>query len=343
MWWQIKENGAIDLRHVKKVSEEISKVLKDKDKYHLIAVRSTILPGTTENEIIPIVENYSGKKTPQDIGIVFNPEFLREGSSVHDFFNPSRTVIGGIDQKSIKIAEEIYSGIDTPVVKTNLKVAEMIKYVDNVFHGIKVSFANEIGQVCKNLGIDSYEVMNLFCMDKKLNLSPYYLKPGFAFGGSCLPKDIMALSEQIDELGISAPLIKSILDSNEQHINQIAKTIINFNKSPTGIFGIAFKGGTDDLRNSAALRLANILLDNGEEVFLYDPVIKKEAMQNNSGFTKCFLGSEDELVEKSKIIVLNNKNCNNLIKNVSKDKLVIDLGRYVNRKEIKARYYGVCW
>jgi len=208
------DNGSLDLSYVKKVSAEIATGLREKDNYHVVLVRSTVLPGSVEGEIIPILEKTSGKRAGVDFGVCMNPEFMREGSSVYDFYHPPVIVIGELDKRSGDTVQSIYANIDAPVIRTSIKVAEMIKYVNNAFHALKVCFTNEIGNICKKLGIDSHQVMEIFCMDTKLNLSPCYLRPGFAFGGSCLPKDLRALLYRGQREDLRLPLLSSILDSN---------------------------------------------------------------------------------------------------------------------------------
>ncbi|MEK9149687.1 MAG: nucleotide sugar dehydrogenase, partial [Candidatus Desantisbacteria bacterium] len=208
------ENGSLDLTFVKKVSEDIGLALKKKSSYHVIVMRSTMLPGSMEEVVVPILEQGSGKKAGSDFGVCINPEFLREGTSVFDYYHPPKILIGEIDKKAGDMVEEIYKNIDGPVVRTSIKVAEVIKYANNIFHALKVSFANEIGNICKKKGIDSHEVMKIFCMDTKLNLSPYYLKPGFAYGGSCLPKDLRALLYEAKNNDIEVPVLSAIEKSN---------------------------------------------------------------------------------------------------------------------------------
>ena len=218
------QNGSLHLRHVEQVCREIGSVLKRKEKRHIVVVRSTMLPGTIENTVVPALEETSGKKAVKDFGICINPEFLREGSSLKDFHAPPFTLIGADDEETTAAVSSLYVNINAPVFVTSLKTAEMVKYVCNCFHALKVSFANEIGNICKALQIDSHEVMDVFCQDTKLNLSPYYLKPGFAFGGSCLPKDLRAINYKAKELDVEVPVLSAILPSNRLQIERAVET-----------------------------------------------------------------------------------------------------------------------
>ncbi|MCK4817040.1 UDP-glucose/GDP-mannose dehydrogenase family protein, partial [bacterium] len=246
-------DGSLNLDYVKNVCKDIGSALKYKNEFHVVVIRSTILPGSTGNILIPILEKASEKKSSVDFGVCVNPEFMREGQAIYDFFNPERIVIGESDERSGDYVAEIYDDIHAAIIRTDIKTAEMVKYVDNTFHAIKVTFANEIGSVCKRLGIDAHEIMDIFCKDRKLNLSSYYLKPGFAFGGSCLPKDLSALLSKAGELKLSCPLLESIIPSNQEHIDRVVELIISQNKRRIGIFGLSFKSGTSDTRESPVI------------------------------------------------------------------------------------------
>src|SRR6185503_12564000 len=219
-------NGSLDLRYVTRVCEEIGAALKDKTERHIVVIRSTMLPGTIEGVVVPTLEQHSGKKVGKDFGVCINPEFLREGTSLKDFYAPPFTLIGADDEESATLLRNLYSQIDAQVFATSVKTAEMVKYVCNCFHALKVSFANEIGVICKGLGIDSHEVMDLFCKDTKLNISPYYLKPGFAFGGSCLPKDLRAMNYKAKELDVEVPVLSSILPSNRLQVERAVEMVL---------------------------------------------------------------------------------------------------------------------
>src|SRR5712692_10714060 len=223
-------NGNLDLSYMKRVCEEIGTALHHKDSPHLVVLRSTMLPGSTDDLLIPILESHSGKRLGQGVDVCYNPEFLREGSSVYDFYNPPKIVVGEWRPGSGEAALQLYAGIEAPVIRTSIRVAELVKYCDNAFHSLKVSFANEIGNLCKRIGVDSHEVMGIFCQDRKLNLSPAYLKPGFAFGGSCLPKDLRALAYQAKRCDVEAPLLRAILSSNEHQIRLGIDRIVSFQK-----------------------------------------------------------------------------------------------------------------
>jgi GDP-mannose 6-dehydrogenase len=229
-----RPNGSLDLKYIKRVSEHIGEALKVKNEYYIVVIRSTVIPGTVEEIVIPILEKFSGKKAGKDFGICMMPEFLREGTSVHDFYNPPKTVIGEYDERSGELLSEIFKEINAPLIRTDIKIAEMVKYADNCFHALKVAFANEIGNICKEFEFDSHKVMEIFCMDTKLNLSPYYLKPGFAFGGSCLPKDLRALTYEAKMRDVEAPLLNSILESNRKQILKVVKKLSTYKKFSWG-------------------------------------------------------------------------------------------------------------
>jgi len=349
------DNGSLDLKYVKRVSRQIGTGLREKNTYHVVVVRSTVLPGTIEDEIIPILEKTSLKKAGVDFGVCMNPEFMREGSSVYDFYHPPMIVIGEIDKRSGDALEEIYADIDARVIRTSIKVAEMIKYASNAFHGLKVCFANEIGNICKKLGIDSHTVMEIFCMDTKLNLSPYYLKPGFAFGGSCLPKDLRALLYKGQREDLRLPLLGSILDSNENQIKMAINLITRAHKKKIGILGFSFKSGTDDLRESPVVELIETLLGKGYKISIYDKNVSiakifganKEYIEKEiPHISSLMCSSIKKVLSDSEVLVIGN-NCKEFRKIprlMRKDQIVIDLCRVLNGKdETKSKYEGICW
>ena len=241
--------------------------------FHTVVMRCSIPPGTTMGVMVPEIEQASGMRVGRDFGVVFNPEFLREGVAVADFRAPPKTVIGASDDRSAAIVAQMFAPIEAEPIVTSIEVAEMVKYVDNVWHATKVTFGNEIGRLCKPLGIDSHKVMDVFCRDTKLNLSPYYLKPGFAFGGSCLPKEVRAVNHIASELGQDLPLIGSLGRSNAVHIDRAIEMVRETGARRVGVLGLAFKPGTDDLRESPILDVIAQLLAEGIEVTAYDPAV----------------------------------------------------------------------
>jgi nucleotide sugar dehydrogenase len=253
-----RKNGSLDLSYLERVCEQIGEALKDKDTYHVVVVRSTVLPGTTHDLVIPTLEKTSGKKYGTGFGVTVNPEFLREGTAIHDFRNPPLTLVGHNFQSDAAPTEALYAKVDAPMINTSIRTAEMMKYASNTWHALKVCFANEIGNLCKRFGVDSHDVMDIFCRDEKLNLSSYYLKPGFAFGGSCLPKDVRALQYRAKEVDVDLPVIAHILPSNRMQIQLALDQVLETGKKKIGLLGFSFKAGTDDLRESPRPRLGYV-------------------------------------------------------------------------------------
>ncbi|MEA3431844.1 MAG: nucleotide sugar dehydrogenase, partial [candidate division WOR-3 bacterium] len=322
---------------------------------HVLAVRSTVPPGTTAKIVIPTIEKYSGKKAGVDFGVCVNPEFLREGSSVYDFYNPPFTLIGQSDEKSGNVVAKVFQELKSPVVKTKPEVAEMVKYVNNAFHALKISFANEVGNLCKELNIDSHEVMAIFCRDGKLNLSPYYLKPGFAFGGSCLPKDLRALIYEIGRNNLLSPILSSILPSNNNQIERGANLILETGKRKIGILGLSFKVGTDDLRESPMVKLVSLLIEKGLKVRIYDSKVmidkllgtNKEYIEKEIPYIVSLMSpSCEEVVKKSEVIVVGQRTreFQKIAGLLKPDQILIDLVRIVqNPTRVGSHYKGICW
>ena len=265
-----QSNGNLDLRYIRRICEQIGQALRSKDSKHTVVIRSTILPGTMRKVVIPTLEEFAEKKAGEEIGICYNPEFLREGTAVKDFRYPPKTVFGELDRESGDLLATLYERIQAPLIRTDLNNAEMIKYVDNSWHALKIGFANEIGSLCDAFGVDAEEVMNIFCQDKKLNISPAYLKPGFAFGGSCLPKDLRALSYQAKMHDLQLPILNSVLPSNEMQIASGVKQVIESANSRVGVLGFSFKAGTDDLRESPMIEVIERLIGKGYDLRIYD-------------------------------------------------------------------------
>src|SRR6266536_3989997 len=347
-------NGSLDLTYVRRVCEEIGSTLRTKDARHVIVIRSTMLPGTIENVVVPSLERTSGKRAGEDFGVCINPEFLREGTSLKDFYAPPFTLIGADDEESTGTLRNLYSGIDAPVLATSVKTAEMVKYVCNCFHALKVTFANEIGNICKGLGIDSHEVMDLFCRDTKLNISPYYLKPGFAFGGSCLPKDLRAMNYKAKELDVAVPVLSSILPSNRLQVERAVEMVLRTGKKRVGVLGFSFKAGTDDLRESPMVNLIETLLGKGLQLSIYDrDVLLARLFGANKDYiereiphvSQLMRGSIDEVLESSEIIVLGNKaeEFRQIESKLKDNQIIIDLVRLFDKRLTNESYQGICW
>jgi GDP-mannose 6-dehydrogenase len=350
-----RSNGSIDLRYVERVCQDIGAALKTKTSRHTVVIRSTVLPGTTRQLVIPALEGASGKRAGVDFGVCMNPEFLREGTSIRDFYEPPFTLIGADDEGSGETVAAIYAGIQTPLHVTATGVAEMIKYACNCFHGLKVGFANEIGNVCKAFGIDSHEVMRLFCLDGKLNLSPAYLRPGFAFGGSCLPKDLRAITYHARTADVATPILSAALESNQRQIERAYEMVRAAGSKKIGVLGLAFKAGTDDLRESPMVTLVEMLLGKGFTLSIYDRDVSQARLigSNREYIEKeiphiwsMMRSSIEEVLGESDVVIIGNGSGEfRLIEPRLRDgQVVIDLVRAFGSKVTDGNCYrGIAW
>ena len=348
-------NGSLDLKYVRSVCEQIGIALKGKTNFHVVVARSTMLPGSMHNVVIPALEEASCKKTGKDFGVCNNPEFLREGTAVWDFYNPPKTVIGETDSRGGDLLASLYQKMDAPLIRTSVETAEMVKYTDNVWHALKVGFANEIGNICKAVGIDGHEVMEIFCKDTKLNLSPYYMKPGFAFGGSCLPKDVRALTYKARASDIDVPILNAIIPSNQKQIEKGLAMITENGSKKVGILGFSFKAGTDDLRESPLVELIERLIGKGYDIRLYDKNVKiatlvganKDYILNHiPHISKLMVDSIDKVLTHADTIVIGNgaEEFRAVAEQIPAGKRVVDLVRITNRRSsTSSGYDGICW
>jgi GDP-mannose 6-dehydrogenase len=350
-----RKNGSLDLGYLERVCEQIGDAITTKDAYHVVVVRSTVLPGTTHGIVIPALERQSGKKYGEGFGVAVNPEFLREGTAIKDFRQPPLTLVGHNHAADAAPTKALYDRVEAPLFSTSIRVAEMMKYTSNAWHAVKVVFANEIGNLCKRVGVDSHEVMDIFCQDEKLNLSPYYLKPGFAFGGSCLPKDVRALQYRAKEVDLDMPLINSVLNSNRLQVQHAIDQIVDTGKKKIGLFGFSFKAGTDDLRESPMVILAEALLGKGYRLCIYD---KNVSLARLVGANKQYINEQiphlsqhlceslDEVIDKSEVIVVGNgaPEFSDAVARCRPDQVVIDLVRIpLDFSRVSAQYSGICW
>ncbi len=347
-------NGNLDLKYIRRVCEKIGYAIKIKGKYHVVVIRSTILPGTMRNVVIPILEEASSLKAGRDFGVCNNPEFLREGTAVYDFHHPPKTVIGETDRTSGDQLASIYEKFDAPLIRTDVETAEMVKYVDNCWHALKVGFANEIGNICKAIGGDGHKVMEIFCQDTKLNLSPYYLKPGFSFGGSCLPKDLRALTYKAKSMDLELPILNAILPSNALQIERGLQMVMARPGKKVGVLGFSFKAGTDDLRESPIVEMIERLLGKGYDIKLYDKDVNLASLVGaNRDFIlnviphiyKMMTSSIDDVLAHADTIVIGNNSAefSNITEKTREDQVVVDLVRVKDIQSDGGRYNGICW
>jgi GDP-mannose 6-dehydrogenase len=347
-------NGSLNLDQVLRVAEQVGQALRLKSSYHGLVIRSTVLPGTVD-KAASIIARESGKQLGRDFGVADNPEFLREGTSVFDFENPPYTVVGGSDDTIVKLLQQMYSGITAPFYSVKVREAEILKYACNSFHAVKVTFANEIGAICKKLDIDSHMVMKIFTEDKKLNISPYYLKPGFAFGGSCLPKDVRAISYESRKLDIAAPLLQSLISSNEAQIQRVVDWVIQTKRKKIGILGLSFKKDTDDLRESPIVTVVEALIGKGFDLSIFDANVniarlmganKSYIEQEIPHISSLMKGSLEEVLNHADVILIANKGegFRTALDKIKPGQLVYDLVRISeDRTTGNGHYEGICW
>lgn len=347
-------NGNLDLTYIRRICEQIGQTLKNKSAYHTVVIRSTILPGTMHRVVIPVLEEYSGKKAGVDFGVCNNPEFLREGSAVMDFDSPPKTVIGEIDRTSGDILASLYAHFDAPLIRTDLETGEMVKYIDNMWHALKIGFANEIGVFCKALSVDAHKAMEIFCQDRKLNISPAYLLPGFAFGGSCLPKDVRALAYTAKLHDLELPIMNSILPSNELQVTRGLQLIMEKGHKRIGILGFSFKAGTDDLRESPMIEIIERLIGKGHDLRIYDKNVHVASLVGaNRNFilnriphiSKLMVESVDSILDHAETIVIGNKDpeFQSVPSRLRNGQRLVDFVRITNLRSDNGNYEGICW
>lgn len=351
-----QRNGKLDLTHIESVCRDLGAALRSKKSFHWIVLRSTVLPGTTDNFVIPLLEATSGKRAGYDFGVCFNPEFLREGTAIADFFEPPFTVFGSGDKQNLFILRELYDWAPGEIFETSSTTAEMVKYVCNSFHALKVSFANEIGAICKQLAVDAEAVTRIYTNDTRLNISKAYLTPGFAFGGSCLPKDLRALIYRAKELDLKLPLLENIMPSNDEHIERAVQAILCSGKRKIAMLGLSFKAGTDDLRESPMVQLAKRLLGEGCQLSIWDKNVSLgQLIGSNRQFiqdTIPHIGSllsdnMDQVIAGAEVVVVGTKGLAKelLLEKLHEDQIIIDIvnvGRSTDLAQRRA-YAGMCW
>ncbi|HXJ85579.1 MAG TPA: nucleotide sugar dehydrogenase [Candidatus Binatia bacterium] len=349
-------NGKLDLGHVGPVCEQIGQALRKKDSFHLIVLRSTVLPGTAETIVVPTLEKASGKKLGKDFGVCVNPEFMREGTAVADFVEPSITIIGASDSDHSRVLRELYAWVPGKVFETSFRSAEMVKYVCNAWHAVKVAFANEVGTIAKSLGVDAEAVIEIFSADTKLNISPSYLKPGFAFGGSCLPKDLRALNYRARELDLDLPLFESVLPSNNAHLDRAIEIVLNTGKKNVAMLGLSFKAATDDLRESPQVQFVKRLVGEGCRLAIWDDNVSlgrligsnRQYIEEVIPHIGSLLSSDlDHVLEKAEVVVIGTRGIDRkkLESSLRPEHAVIDLVNLEKaRRPITGKAYdGLCW
>jgi GDP-mannose 6-dehydrogenase len=348
------KSGKLDLSHVEHVSREIGAALKQKKTFHTVVLRSTVLPGTTETLMIPAIESASGKKHGTDFAVCYNPEFMREGSAVGDFLQPPYTILGAQNHEHLVPLRELYKEIPAARFETSIRVAEMVKYVSNLYHAVKVGFANEVGTLCKHLGVETDQVTKIFMSDTKLNISSAYLAPGFAFGGSCLPKDLRAITYRGKELDLELPMLESLMPSNSKHVDRAVDAVLATGKRKIAMLGLSFKAGTDDLRESPQVQLIKRLLGEGCQVKVWD---KDVSLGRLAGSNRQYIDeviphigsllSADmpEVLQAGEVVVVGTKiDKTELGKVLAPGQIVIDLVNLdpARRPDAKS-YQGICW
>jgi GDP-mannose 6-dehydrogenase len=347
-------NGGIDLRYVKRVCEQIGHAIRTHPGAPVIVMRSTMLPGTMREVVIPILERASQKTAGNEFGLCINPEFLREGTAVHDYYHPPKTVIGEVNRASGDLLAAVYMKMPGPMIRTDIETAEMVKYADNCWHALKVGFANEVGSLCKAAQVDAHRVMEIFCQDQKLNLSPYYLKPGFAFGGSCLPKDLRALLYKAKTLDVGLPILSAILPSNQLQLERGVQAVVEKGQREVGILGISFKAGTDDLRESPMVELTERLIGKGYDVKVYDRNVSLACIHGANRdyilnkiphLSRLMVPTIDEVLAHAKTVVIGNAapEFADVPRRAREGQTIIDFVRVSASRSVAGVYEGLCW
>src|SRR2546430_1680343 len=349
-------NGKLDLGHIEPVCREIGKALKKKDSFHLIVLRSTVLPGTAESIVVPTLEKASGKHMGKDFGVCVNPEFMREGTAVADFLEPSMTVIGSSDPRHSAMLCDLYAWVPGRIFETSFRSAEMVKYLCNAWHAVKVAFANEVGTLAKELGVDTEAVTEIFTADNKLNISATYLKPGFAFGGSCLPKDVRAMNYRAKELDLKLPLFEAILPSNELHLQRAVEMVLNTGKKKIAMLGLSFKAATDDLRESAQVQLVKRLLGEGRQIQIWDDNVSlRRLIGSNRQYIEEVIphigslpsSNLEQVLENAEVVIVGTRGIGRdaLRASLKPQQIVIDLVNLEKSRRLNehAFYKGICW
>ena len=350
-----QRSGKLDLGYVERVVREIGAALKQKKSHHVVVLRSTVLPGTTESLVIPALEDSSGLRAGKDFTVCYNPEFMREGCAVADFHQPPYTILGAQNPEHLAPLRELYKSVPGPVFETTIPVAEMVKYVSNAFHAVKVTFANEIGTLCQQLGVDTNTVTKIYTSDTKLNISPAYLSPGFAFGGSCLPKDLRALSYKAKELDLGLPMLESALRSNAVHVDRAIEAVLRTNQRKIAFLGLSFKAGTDDLRESPQVQMIKRLLGEGCHVKIWDQDVSlgrlagsnRQYIEEVIPHIGSLLSSEfEDVVNSGEVVIIATKiDKDRLVRSLKPSQTVIDLVNLdpANRPAVPGPYIGICW
>ena len=349
-----RTDGNVDTQYLERVCQQIGSALARREDYYVVVVRSTALPGTTKNVLIPILEEHSGKRAGTAFGVCFHPEFLREGKAIDDFLRPSKIVVGALDDRSAEPLRTIYEGFDAAYLLTSIHTAELIKYADNFWHALKVGFANEIGTLSRALGIDGREVMEIFCQDTKLNLSDAYLRPGFAFGGSCLPKDLRALGHRARHLSLDLPILASVLPSNRQHFERAFRMVKESGNRRVGMLGLSFKPDTDDLRESPLVEMAERLIGKGYDLRIYDHNVSLSTLTGRNRqyieehiphIANLMVEDASELIGHAQTLVIGNHDprYREALEFVSDQQIVVDLVGLGDGNVDGAKYLGICW
>ena len=348
-------NGSQDLSAIRRLSEQVGHAMKSKTGYHVFVIRSTVFPGTVEDLITPIIEEHSGKRRGQDFDVCFQPEFLREGSSIKDYDNPPFTVVGTDSERVEKVLRDLFGHLPCEFLVTSIRTAEMLKYACNIFHALKATFANEVGRLSQAMGVDSHSVMDMVCRDTRLNISPAYLRPGFAFGGSCLPKDLKAMLYVAKSQDVSVPMLSNVLPSNAVHIDHAIDAVLKSGEKSVGLIGLSFKSGTDDLRESPLVVMAERFIGKGLDLHIYDPEVNvARLMGANRRFIEetiphiasLMTKSCDQLVEQAKVLVvgLSDKPIMEVLYQKTRDEqMILDLVNIPRKDLVRGSYQGVCW